>query len=63
MKAGHETSRKPANISNELPMAVHWKSRKSYVFENGESAGIRTQDPRLKRAVNLPIYSLQINAL
>ena len=30
---------------------------------NGESAGIRTQDPRLKRAVQLRIYALQINTL
>ena len=29
----------------------------------GESAGIRTQDPRLKRAVQWPKHTLQINSL
>jgi len=48
-------------------MTVQWtfigQPRIRKCLKNGESAGIRTQDPRLKRAVPLPIYALQINIL
>ena len=49
------------------PMTVQWRfigqteNRKS--LNNGESAGIRTQDPRLKMAVPWPKHTLQINSL